>query len=469
MDTPATLESFEPEPSATSEPVSRSLRWLGICRLGLVQAALGSVVVLLTSTLNRVMVVEYALPAVLPGLLVALHYAVQFIRPRFGFESDVLARRTPWIIGGMAVLAVGGVCCALSTVMLLQHPLAGLLLAILSYGVVGLGVGAAGTSLLVLVANRVDGPRRAAAATIMWILMIAGFAITSTVVGRFLDPFSPQRLVLAMLTVATVAFVVTLLATWNIEGASADAPGANSLGSASVGTASARVGTARTKFSVTLKRVWSEPRARNFTLFVFISMLAYSAQELLLEPFAGLVFGYSLGASAQLSGLWHASALVGMICVGVACSGRRRFGSLHAWTVGGCIGSGIALLSLAAAGLMGPTWPLRLSVMALGAANGSFAVAAIASMMDLSRAGDTSTAGVRMGLWGAAQAVAFACGGLAGTAIVDIARNVFGSPVTAFAIVFAAEAGLFFLASRFVIKTDAQSTQHSAQLEAVSL
>jgi BCD family chlorophyll transporter-like MFS transporter len=444
--------------TTTPRADARSLGWFGICRLGLVQAALGAVVVLLTSTLNRVMVVEYALPAVLPGLLVALHYAVQFIRPRFGFESDVLARRTPWIIGGMAVLAVGGVCCALSTVMMSQQRWAGLMFAVVSYAVVGLGVGAAGTSLLVLVANRVDGPRRAAAATIMWILMIAGFAITSTVVGRFLDPFTPRRLVLAMLAVAAVAFSVTVLATWNGARAADASPGRAAPG-----------GARQTKFSVILKQVWAEPKARNFTLFVFISMLAYSAQELLLEPFAGLVFGYTLGASTQLSGLWHAAALVGMICVGVACSGRRRFGSLRGWTVGGCIGSGIALVSLAGAGLMGPAWPLRFSVMALGAANGAFAVAAIASMMDLSRAGDASTAGVRMGLWGAAQAVAFACGGLIGTAIVDVARNVFGSPATAFAIVFAAEASLFFLASRFVIKTDMQSTQHSAHLEALSL
>ena len=45
--------------------------WLRIARLGLVQAALGAVVVFCTSTLNRVMVVEYALPATLPGALVA--------------------------------------------------------------------------------------------------------------------------------------------------------------------------------------------------------------------------------------------------------------------------------------------------------------------------------------------------------------------------------------------------------------
>ena len=73
------------------------------------QTALGAIVVLTTSTLNRVMVVELALPAMLPGVLVALHYAVQLLRPRLGHGSDVGGRRTPWIIGGMAVLALGGV------------------------------------------------------------------------------------------------------------------------------------------------------------------------------------------------------------------------------------------------------------------------------------------------------------------------------------------------------------------------
>ena len=91
------------------------LGWLGVARLGLVQAMLGGVVVLTTSTLNRVMVVELALPAMLPGLLVALHYAVQLTRPRMGFGADRTARRTPWIVGGMAVLAASGWLAAVAT------------------------------------------------------------------------------------------------------------------------------------------------------------------------------------------------------------------------------------------------------------------------------------------------------------------------------------------------------------------
>ncbi len=424
------------------------LRWPGIIRLGLVQAALGSVVVLITSTLNRVMVVEYALPAVLPGMLVALHYAVQLIRPRFGHGSDVGGRRTPWIVGGMALLAVAGVLSAVATVSLARSFWPALALAILAYALVGLGVGAAGTSLLVLMAKRVDEKRRAAAATIMWILMIAGFAVTSTAVGHFLDPFTPRRLLVVTSIASAIAFCIAVLAVWNVEGAAE--PTAGDVAAAARGEFT-RPGVAlgNPSFKVALRRVWVEPQARGFTVFVFISMLAYSAQELLLEPFAGLVFGYSLGESAQLSGLWHSAVLVGMISVGVACSGVRKLGSLRAWTIGGCCASAAALLSLAGADLVGPGWPVRASVAALGLANGIFAVSAIGSMMELAHRGAPGSAGVRMGLWGAAQAVAFGLGGVLGTFSIDAIRYFFGSPVAAFAIVFGVEALLFLVAARF--------------------
>ena len=76
--------------------------WQTIARLGAVQAAIGSIVVIMTSTLNRVLVVELVLPAAVPGALVALHFLVQLgLRPRFGFGSDRSVRRAPWIVGGM--------------------------------------------------------------------------------------------------------------------------------------------------------------------------------------------------------------------------------------------------------------------------------------------------------------------------------------------------------------------------------
>jgi BCD family chlorophyll transporter-like MFS transporter len=116
------------------------LGWLAILRLGLVQAGLGAVVVLTTATFNRVMVVELALPAVLPGALVALHYAVQVLRPRLGYGSDRTGRRTPWIVGGMAVLAAGGIAAALATALMETRLTAGIALALLAFIAIGLAL-----------------------------------------------------------------------------------------------------------------------------------------------------------------------------------------------------------------------------------------------------------------------------------------------------------------------------------------
>ena len=149
-----------------------NLSWLQIFRMGLVQMCLGAVVVLTTSTLNRLMVVELALPAVLPGLLVGLHYGIQITRPNWGFLSDTSGNRTRWIIGGMAVLAAGGWMAALGVVMMETQFGAGLALSILAYALIGLGAGASGTSLLALLATACAARRRAAAATITWLMMI---------------------------------------------------------------------------------------------------------------------------------------------------------------------------------------------------------------------------------------------------------------------------------------------------------
>ncbi len=423
----------------------RPLGWLGILRLGLVQTALGAIVVLTTSTLNRVMVVELALPALLPGVLVGLHYAVQLSRPRWGYGADRGRRRVPWIVGGVAVLAAGAQLAALATAWMAAQPVAGIVLAVLAFLLIGGGVGAAGTSLLTLLATRVAPERRAPAATIVWVMMIAGFVVTATLAGRHLDPFTMTRLVAVTGAVCALALLVTCLAVRGLEPAGST-PAAPRLPAGEQGPG----------FRTVMREVWGEPTARRFALFVFASMLAYSAQDLILEPFAGLVFGLTPGESTRLAGVQHGGVLLGMILVGLAGAGigGRRFGSLRSWTVGGCLASGAALFALALGGLGGGAvpglaadWPLRLNVFLLGLANGAFAVAAIGSMMGLAGQGAGNREGVRMGLWGAAQAVAFGLGGFLGTLGVDLLRAGGASPLFAYSAVFALEGLLFVVAA----------------------
>jgi len=411
-----------------------TLSWLGIVRLGLVQTSLGAVVVLMTSTINRVMVVELALPAFVPGLLVASHYAIQLLRPAWGYRADVGGRRTPWIILGMAVLALGGTGAALGTAMAAAHPAAGLAVAALSFLLVGLGVGAAGTSVLAMLATRVAPERRAGAATTVWVMMIFGFALTAPLAGHFLDPFSNMRLVAVTASVSAIAFCVATLAIWGVETNVA---------------AGAAPKSEKPPFREALAQVWGEPAARRFTIFIFVSMLAYSAQELLVEPFAGVVFGMTPGTTTKLAGLQHGGVLLGMLGVAFCASfvGGPIFGSLRLWTVGGCIASAVALAAVAASGYVGQGDLLRVCVFALGFSNGAFAVAAIGSMMALAGAGARSREGTRMGLWGAAQAIAFGMGGVLATILVDAARLVVGAPLAAYALVFLLEALLFLVSA----------------------
>ena len=420
-----------------TKAVAQRMGWAGVVRLGLVQSALGAVVALTTSTLNRVMVVEAAMPAMLPAAFVAWHYVVQLSRPRWGYGSDMGARRTPWIIGGMGVLALGAIMATDATLMLKANPVGGIALALFAYSLIGAGVGAAGTSVLALLAARVSPERRPAAASITWIMMILGIVVSAGVSGALLQPFSAQRLATVASGVAGVAFLVTLLAVWRAEG------------TAPVAAAPTTPGRAKAPFRQVLAEMWADPVARRFTIFVFVSMLAYSAQELILEPFAGLVFKMTPGQSTQLSSLQHGGVLLGMILVGVlgARFGDRKRVWMRGFTIAGCLGSAVALGGMAAASVVGPAWPLAPTAFVLGFANGAFAVSAIGSMMGLAGAGGGGREGVRMGVWGAAQAGAFAVGGFVGALGVDSMRSLLHQDGPAFLAVFLGEAAIFLLAA----------------------
>ena len=405
-----------------------TLGWLQIFRLGLVQLCIGAVVVLTTSTLNRLMVVELALPAVLPGALVALHYGLQIARPAWGLRSDTKGNRTFFVILGMAVLALGAFLAAVAVVL---FPLAwgqALLLSVFAYVLIGFGVGASGTSLLALLASATEPRRRAAAATITWLLMIFGIAVTAGTVGHFLDPYSPERLLWIVAIVTLGAVVLTTLAVWGIERrldhpVPEDTP---------------------PRLLEGLREVWAEPQARAFTFFLFLSMTAYFLQELILEPYAGPVFGFTAGETTKLSGMQNGGVFFGMLTVGLALSGLK-IGSLRGWVVTGCLGSSLALMAIVALGHL-PGAALVPAVIGLGFFNGIFAVAAIGAMMALAGEGRSSREGTRMGLWGAAQAIAAGFGGLVGAGAADLMR-LFLPDATAFGLVFGAQALLFIVAA----------------------
>lgn len=415
---------------------AQGLGWFGIVRLGMVQAAIGAMVMLATSLLNRVMVVEYGVAAAVPAGLVAWHYAVQLSRPLWGHTSDRSRNRTPWIVGGLGILALGTLLAVDATVMMASPGIMAVLVAIAGFTLIGFGVGMSGTALLALLASRTAVTRKPAAAAICWTMMVAGIVIAAAVSGANLDPFSEARLAIVASFVVLGAFALAMLALRNIERRTPPVEQPRPDGAA-------------LSFPKALRLIWQEPEARRFTFFVFLSMLAYSMQDLILEPFAGFLFAMTPGESTQLASVQHGGVLGGMLVAGLGGSlYARRFGpNMRLWIVAGCLGSAAMLGGLAMAATQGLGWPLRANVFGLGFANGIFAVAAVGAMLGLASKGAGAGEGARMGVWGAAQAVAFGVGGLTGAVLVDQLREIMASDGAAFQAVFAIEALLFIAAA----------------------
>jgi len=239
-----------------------TLSWVQIFRLGLVQMALGAIVVLTTSTLNRLMVVELALPATLPGLLVALHYGIQMTRPKWGFASD------------------------------------------------------ANNSTRAARSCRDDN-------------------LADDDLWHCRDRRRTPALLLRIVAiVVSGAIVLTCLAVWGVERKLAVVRAPD-----------------ETPFWEGLREVWGETEARNFTLFVFLSMTAYFMQELILEPYAGLVFAFTPGQSTGLSGAQNGGVFLGMLAVGIIATGFRK-GALRHWVMAGCMGSAAALAVISLTGCL---------------------------------------------------------------------------------------------------------------------
>jgi BCD family chlorophyll transporter-like MFS transporter len=108
--------------------------------------------------------------------------------------------------------------------------------------------------------------------------------------------------------------------------------------------------------------------------------------------------------------------------------------------------------------------PLVPVVVALGVFNGMFAVAAIGAMMALASQGRKGRTGTRMGIWGAAQAIAAGFGGLTGALATDVMRNIMADG-PAFSAVFAFEAAIFFAAALMAARImDTQKAPNAAMI-----
>ena len=450
------------------------MNWFSILRLGLIQLCIGSSVVIPLSTLNRLMKVELALPATIAGFLIALHYAVQLTRVNWGYLSDKTQNRSQWIIFGMLILGIGGVLASASIPLIESNFAYGIMLALFSYTLIGFGVGAAGTPLLALLASYSSKSQKGFAASITFLMMILGLAITGITAGIILDPYSHQKLIKITASLAIITNILSFLSLKNLEKSlrnNADARTPNAINY-------------DVPFLEGIKKVWMEREARLFTIFIFISMGAFSMQDPILEPFAGEVFGFAVGESTKLDGFHKIGTLIGIILIILCLSKFRigfgslsivkneRLGSEKFWLITGCLFSAFSLIIISVLGLTYRDPGILNSVVFLfGISNGVFTAGILGTMLHLaSRGSGDNNTGTRMGIWGAAQAYATMIAVFFSTVLVDILGLMMNSLPSVYGIVFLTAAS-FFIAAAFlgslIIKKD-ELDQNQNILQSVS-
>ena len=314
--------------------------------------------------------------------------------------------------------------------------------AALAFVGVGIGVGAAGTPLLALLAVRVAPHRKAAAGTVVWLMMIFGLGLTAALGGRAMSPFSYEALITTATVIAVIAVILGARAVLGLEGrrsAGREPP------------VTPRTPATRKTLSA-LAEIWREPQTRGFAIFVFVSMFAYNMQEVVTETFLGTIFGLDAGRATVISGNQKFGALAGVvIAAGLGTALKSAPRALVTLTISGCILSAVALLALSASSFVGPGWPVGATVALFGLGNGIFAGGAVGSMVILAGIGRGEREGTRMGAFGFAQGIGFGLGLFAGAMQLDLARRAAGE-ATAFASVFFIEALLFLVAAALAVR-----------------
>ena len=292
-------------------------------------------------------------------------------------------------------------------------------------------------------------------------MMILGLAITGITVGTILDPYSHQKLIKITSSLAIITNIISLLSLRNLERSLQD-----SLNGLTPATINSDV-----PILEGIKKVWMERDARLFTIFIFISMGAFSMQDPILEPFAGEVFGFTVGESTKLDGFHKIGTLIGIIAI-VLCLAKfrlgfgflsivknERLGSEKLWLIIGCLFSALSLFIISLLALTSAEASVLNSVVFFfGISNGVFTAGVLGTMLHLASKGSGDyKEGTRMGIWGAAQAYATMIAVFLSTLLVDVLGLFMTSLPSVYGIVFLTAAS-FFIASAYlgslIIKSD---------------
>ena len=383
-------------------PLSRLLR------LSLFQVAVGMALVLLIGTLNRVLIVELNVPASLVGIMISLPLIFAPFRALIGFRSDnhrssLGWKRVPFIYRGTMV-QFGGLAIMPFALLVLAHEgeaanapaWLGDVAAALAFLLVGAGLHTVQTVGLALATDLAPVESQPKVVGLMYVMLLFGMIASALGFGAFLADFTPGRLVQVIQGAAVATIVFNGIALWKQE-ARNRAPRA-----------------AASQHAASFRQAWVSfthgGQAVRRLVAVGFGTMAFSMEDVLLEPYGGQVLHLTVGDTTKLTATL---ALGGLFGFGLASRVLSRGADPFRMA---CYGALVGIPAFAAVIIAAPLSSALLfggGTFLIGFGAGLFGHGTLTATMNLAPPDQT---GLALGAWGAVQAsaagLAIALGGI---------------------------------------------------------
>ncbi|MGD8206456.1 MAG: BCD family MFS transporter [Thiohalocapsa sp.] len=431
-----------------ADAATRELPLLRLLRLALFQGSVGMAMVLLYGTLNRVMVVEMAVPAWLVSLMVALPVLFAPFRALIGHRSDTHRsafgwRRVPYIWLG-TMLQFGGLAIMPFALLLLAEggnaPLiVGQLGAAVAFLLAGAGLHTTQTAGLALATDIAPAASRPRVVALLFVMLQVSMLLSALLFGLLLDDFSNLRLIQVIQGAAAVTIVLNVIALWKQE--------AWDRKRAAQMAADRAARKPRPRFADSWRAFVADVRSRRLLVALGLGTAGFTMQEILLEPYGAQVLGLSVAETTRLTAIWAFGTLSAFA---LAARALTRGADPYRLSANGALIGIVAFTAVIFADPLASSWLFRIGAMLIGFGGGLFAVGTLVAAMGMAEGGQS---GLALGAWGAVQATAYGVAVAFGGALRDLvtalaSEGVFGpvltGPAVGYTVVYHLEIVLLF-------------------------
>lgn len=391
--------------------------------------------ILVTSVWNRIVITELGISATPVAFLIGLRYLLAPLSLWFGHLSDTHPlfgrKRLPYIYIGRLLLWL-----ALPLLPLVVAELARDASSVVGWGVgtavfvlYGLGTFISGGPFLALVRDSAPPSRKGLAVIMVETFLLAGFATFGILYARLMPDYTMEglwRLVGVAMVGSLIAWIVSV---WGEERRITKETNALDPAQHSVSVQETL------PFKSLVKTMWSQPNTRFFFGTLAMGAIALFAQDVVLEPLGGELFGLGVGETTRFSAYYGMGVLLTMIIGSIAIRNRPPQAQTRLTVVGLWLVM-LTLALLAITTLAHWAWFINYALFLFGVASGVYTVGGLSLMVAMT---DEQHAGAYLGVWSLSQLIFRGIGIAGGGLVLDTVQWLSGVPAWGYAAVFIME------------------------------